>query len=81
MVLGVPRTPLKNMYVPGKCHLFNICFLLPIELCIVLPIVLPIELPIAVVLLGGPRVLGRTGLGLAWGGPRVLGRAGLLLNI
>ena len=39
--------------------------------------------------LGGPRVLGRTGLGLAWGakgpgpdrlgGPRVLGRTGLVL--
>ena len=28
---------------------------------------------------GGPGVLGRTGLVLAWG-PRVLGQAGLVLN-
>ena len=42
MVLGVPRTVLKNMNLSGNLTFFKHIFLLPIELPIELPIVLPI---------------------------------------
>ena len=46
MVLGVPRTILKIIYVTEDLHFVNMFLLLPIVLPIALPIALPIVLPI-----------------------------------
>ena len=78
------------LHIIHPFFLIELPIVLPIVLPIELPIVLPIELLLPAarrchcpslgahwVLLGGPRVLGRTGLGLAWGakgpGPGRLG--------